>query len=197
MKFTKLLLTGLLVIVIVSCDRGETRSITPGLIEQNGYILTSEQIDNGYFNNKLFYFFPVDKIEPKFQVVQFLKSKNTVGYGFSLYSSYYVRLINCMGIDLISYAIDEADTDPFRLKIEYWKILPVKLIMEHNSSLKNTSEIFSDSLLLRDGSYHKFRYSYIGRASIKSMEILLPKNDDLTGNEAKLLIRKDGIFGKD
>jgi hypothetical protein len=194
-KIRLIIIFGLIVISFVSCKKEKTRSITPRLIEQEGYILTSEKINNGFFNNGLFYFFPLDKVNTEKPGPQFLQSIDSTGYGFSLYSSYYIRLINCMGMDIISYSIDDAQKDPWRLKIEYWKILPAKISLEYKSNLKSISEILTDSLIMADGSYKNFKYHYLGKASIKTIEILLRKDDDLSGNESMLPIRKYGIFG--
>jgi hypothetical protein len=197
MNIFKFAFIGLFLIALCSCHKEKTSSVPSGLIDLKGFILTSEQIDNGYFNNKLFYFFPSDKLDSNYQGLEFINSLDSIGYGFSLYSSYYVRLINCMGMDLISYTIDNVKTDPYKLKIEYWKILPVKLCLEYNTKLKNVSDILSDSILIEDGSYIDYKYKYIGKVKIKSLEILLPKGDDLTGNEAIIPMRRFGIFGKE
>lgn len=197
MQRIQLTMIWLIAIGLIACNKEKARPITPGLIEHEGYILTSEQIDNGYFNNRQFYFFAVDKVEPKMQALQFFKGLESTGFGFSLYSSYYVRLINCMGIDLISYTIDNANTDPYKLKIEYWKILPVKISLEYNPNLKNNTDVLKDSVLTENGSFQEFKYRYIGKVSIKSMEILLPKDEDLSGNESVIPIRKFGVFGNE
>jgi hypothetical protein len=193
----KILLFGFIILGLSSCTTNNHKPMTQGLIEHEGYILTSEQIDNGYFNNKVFYFFPVDKVVMNYQSLQFLQNLDSVGSGFSIYSSYYIRLINCMGIDLISYKIDKAKSDPFKLKIEYWKILPVKIVFEFNEALKNNTNVIEDSLMNEDGSYKNFHFRYIGKISIKSLDILLQKDDDLSGNESIMPMRKYGIFGKE
>jgi hypothetical protein len=196
MNKVKILIFSLFLTILFSCHENKAISTSTGIIEQKGFILTSELIDNGYFNNRLFYFFTSEEVDSKYHGLKFVKSLDSTGLGFSLYSSYYIRLINSMGIDLISYAIDNAKTDPYKLKIEYWKVIPVNVSLMYNPNLKNNSDILIDSILVEDGSYVNFKYKYIGAAKITQLEILLPKDDDLTGNESMFPIRKFGIFGK-
>ena len=152
-------------------------------------------MNNRFVDNGLFYFVPSKVMDSKAPGLSFREKNFKPGYGFVLYSSYYIRLINAMSYDLVYYEVNMNKKDPTRLKLEFRRLLPVKLKFTFDTTyLKNSTE--KDSVLVDDGKRFFFSYKMVGKIKIENLEIIIPKNDDMSGYESTLGINHFGKFGK-
>lgn len=183
-------------VFMVSCKRPIRKDKnTFKTVEDIGFIVSTEQMSNRFIDNGLYYFVPAKTIDSVKPGLSFREKNFKPGYGIVLYSSYYIRLINVMSWDLIYYELNLKKNDPFRLKLEYRRILPVKFKFTFDSTyLKNSPE--KDSVLVNDSMKFFFKYKMVGKIKIEKLEILIPKHDDMNRNAKDNVINHFGKFGK-
>lgn len=183
------------VLFAASCKKTiSTKPEKIGEINDIGYIISSEQMNNRFFDNGIYYFIPASKVDSIKPMINFREDNFKSAYGFVLYSSYYTRLINAMSTDLIFYELDLSQNDPNRLNIEFRRCLPVKIKFDYDL-LNLSNNLQKDSIMVNDGKRLHFTYKMVGNIKIRALEILEPKDDDLSGNESISLKRTSGLFG--
>ncbi|MDP4203737.1 MAG: hypothetical protein Q8861_13710 [Bacteroidota bacterium] len=170
-------------LIFLSCQRDKRHEYPKnGVVEGVGYIVSTELMNNRFFDNGIFYFIPVNHIDSLHPIRDFNERNFQLSYAFVLYSSYYIRLINSMSWDFKVYELDVKKDDPKRLNIEFRRILPVKITFTFDTAyLKNN--IQQDSILDYKRRLY-FHYKMVDEIKIRKLEILMPKGDDLSGHEA-------------
>jgi hypothetical protein len=181
---TNLLIMLISFLFVFSCTNSKKNiSTSSNIVTGIGYIVSTEQMNNRFFDNGVFYFIPAQKIDSIFPMKDFQESNFSVSYAFVLYSSYYIRLINSMSYDLKVYELDLKKCDPVRLNIEFRRVLPVQITFTYDTTnLKK--DIQMDSILVDKKQKMHFKYRMVNNIKIQDLKILMPKNDDLTGQEA-------------
>ena len=167
---------------IVSCKSSVKKEIkTSNTVEDIGYIISTEQMNNSDFENDRFYFIPAKEIDSSKPMVSFKERNLKQGYGFDFYSRYYIQLVNSMGYDLIVNGINLDKGEQMHLNMEFRRCLPVRIKFTYKTTY--LSDLVQKGYIqIYDGRKFSFPYTMVDQIEIEKLDILMPKEDDLSGN---------------
>ena len=169
-------------VFIVSCKSSVTKvPKSTNMVEDIGYIMSTETTNNDYFENEIFYFIPAKEIDLSRPMVSFKERNLKQGYGFYFYRRYYIQLVNSMGYDLFANGIKWYNRKESNFNIEFRRCLPVKIKFIYKTTY--LSDLVQKGYIqIYDGRKFSFPFTMVDEIEIEKLDILMPKEDDLLGN---------------